>query len=170
MSKIFRYSIKKDELVWISEEIKCIKAYLNIISIRYENKFAMEVHVDEKLLEMKTPKMILQPIVENSVYHGLESMAAGGHLRVSGQLDANGDVIFQVTDSGKGIGQDELESMKAKLDMDDSERAETGFDGNSIGLSNINNRIKLLFGEGYGVAIESQLGCGTTVTVKPPPI
>ncbi|GAA3407748.1 sensor histidine kinase [Paenibacillus hodogayensis] len=170
MSKIFRYSIKEDELVLIHEEIQCIKAYLQIISIRYENKFSMEIHVDEKLLDMKTPKMILQPIVENSVYHGLESMDAGGQLRVSGHIDANGDVCFQVTDSGKGIGKDELESLKGKLDKDYSEIAKNSPDGRSIGLFNINNRIKLLFGEGYGVEIESEIGWGTTVIVKIPNI
>ncbi|NOU65434.1 HAMP domain-containing protein [Paenibacillus sp. LMG 31461] len=168
MSKIFRYSIKKDDLVMISEEIQCIQAYLKIISIRYENKFDMEINVDEKMLEMKTPKMILQPIVENSVYHGLESMDAGGTLRVSGHLDANGDVCFQIWDSGKGIGKDELESLKAKLNMAFSERVENSFVGNSIGISNINNRIQLLFGEGYGVGIESEIGYGTTVIVKIP--
>ncbi|MEC0240016.1 histidine kinase [Paenibacillus dokdonensis] len=170
MSKIFRYSIKKDELVLINEEIQCIKAYMNIISIRYENKFLMEVNVDSKLLEMNTPKMILQPIVENSVYHGLESMDAGGHLRVSGHIDANGDVCFQVSDSGKGIAKDELESIKAKLSAEYSERVKDSQDGKSIGLSNIHNRIKLLFGEGYGVEIESRIGWGTTVFVKIPHI
>ncbi|GIP26279.1 hypothetical protein J23TS9_14090 [Paenibacillus sp. J23TS9] len=170
MSKIFRYSIKNDELVLINEEIQCIKAYMNIISIRYENKFLMEVNVDLKLLEMKTPKMILQPIVENSVYHGLESMDAGGHLRVSGHIDSNGDVCFQVSDSGIGIAEDELESIKAKLSMEYSERMKNSLDGKNIGLSNIHNRIKLLFGEGYGVEIESQIGRGTTVLVKIPHI
>lgn len=170
MSKIFRYSIEKSELVLISEEIQCIKAYLNIISIRYENKFSLEVKVDDKLLGMKTPKMILQPIVENSVYHGLESMDAGGQLCVSGNIDENGDICFQVADTGKGIGQDELERMKAKLHMEYSERVKNSLEGKNIGLSNINNRIKLLFGEGYGVEIESQLGNGTTVIVKIPSI
>nr|WP_269846993.1 histidine kinase [Paenibacillus sonchi] len=168
MSKIFRYSIKKDELVQISEEIQCIKAYMNIISIRYENKFSMEVNVDEKLLDRGTPKMILQPIVENSVYHGLESIDAGGYLHVSGHIDANGDVCFQVADSGKGIAQEELDSIKAKLNMDHSERVKNSLDGKNIGLSNINNRIKLLFGEDYGVEIHSQLGEGTKVIVKIP--
>ncbi|WP_282936637.1 histidine kinase [Paenibacillus sp. RC67] len=170
MSKIFRYSIEKSELVLISEEIQCIKAYLNIISIRYENKFSLEVKVDDKLLGMRTPKMILQPIVENSVYHGLESMDAGGQLCVSGNVDENGDICFQVADTGKGIGQDELERMKAKLQMEYSERVKNSLEGKNIGLSNINNRIKLLFGEGYGVEIESQLGNGTTVIVKIPSI
>ncbi|MFH5182350.1 sensor histidine kinase [Paenibacillus sp. TAB 01] len=170
MSKIFRYSIEKSELVLISDEVQCIKAYLNIISIRYENKFSLEVKVDDKLLGMKTPKMILQPIVENSVYHGLESMDAGGRLCVSGRIDENGDICFQVTDTGKGIGQEELERIKANLHMEYSERAKTSLEGKNIGLSNINNRIKLLFGEGYGVEIESQLGRGTTVMVKIPSI
>lgn len=170
MSKIFRYSIKEDELVLISEEIQCVQAYMNIISIRYENKFSMEVNVDDKLLEMKTPKMILQPIIENSIYHGLERMDAGGNLRVNGYIDASGDVCFLVTDSGVGIDYDELESIKAKLNIDYSERVKKSPDGKSIGLSNINNRIKLMFGEGYGVAIESQIGRGTTVIVKIPTI
>ncbi|MDR6551747.1 histidine kinase [Paenibacillus qinlingensis] len=170
MSKIFRYSIKNDELVLISEEIQCIKAYMNIISIRYESKFSMEVDVDEKLLDMKTPKMILQPIVENAVYHGLERVDAGGHLRVSGHIDANGDVCFQVSDSGLGIDTEGLASIKAKLNMDHSERVSNSLEGKSIGLSNINNRIKLLFGESYGVEIESQMGTGTTVIVKIPTI
>jgi two-component system sensor histidine kinase YesM len=170
MSKIFRYSIKEDELVRISEEIQCVQAYMNIISIRYENKFSMEVHMQEKLLDMKTPKMILQPIIENSIYHGLERRDAGGDLLVKGHIDANGDVCFQVKDSGIGIGHDELERIKSKLNMDDSERVRNSPDGNSIGLSNINNRIKLMFGEGYGVEIESQIGLGTTVIVKIPSI
>lgn len=170
MSKIFRYSIEKRELVLISEEIQCIKAYLNIISIRYENKFSLEVKVDDKLLGMKSPKMILQPIVENSVYHGLENMDDGGHLCVSGHMDENGDICFRVADTGHGIGPKELERIKAKLHMAYSERVKNSFEGKSIGLSNINNRIKLLFGEGYGVEIESQLGVGTTVIVKIPAI
>lgn len=168
MSRIFRYSITKDELVLIDEEIQCIKAYMNIISIRYENKFSMEVNVDEKLLKMKTPKMILQPIVENSVYHGLEGIDSGGRLSVNGNIDTDGDLCFQVSDSGTGMDKDELESIRAKLNMEYSERLKKSFDGRSIGLSNINNRIKLLFGESYGVGIESRIGYGTTVTVKIP--
>ncbi|MGG1555858.1 sensor histidine kinase [Paenibacillus ferrarius] len=170
MSKIFRYSIKKDELVLIGEEVQCVQAYLNIISIRYENKFSMEVHVDEPLLEMKTPKMILQPIVENSVYHGLERMDAEGQLSVRGYIDVNGDVCFQVADTGRGLDPDELERLREKLNMDYAERVSSRPDGTSIGLSNIHNRIKLLFGEGYGVEIDSQLGRGTTVSVKIPRI
>lgn len=168
MSKIFRYSIRKDELVRIREELDCIQAYMNIISIRYENKFDMEIHVDEALLEMSTPKMILQPIVENSVYHGLERMDAGGQLRVRGSVDAHGDVCFRITDTGKGMELEELAALQAKLSMENAEPAQNGQPGKSIGLSNIHNRLRLLFGERYGIAVESQPGQGTTVTLRLP--
>ncbi|MBJ9990593.1 sensor histidine kinase [Paenibacillus sp. S28] len=168
MSKIFRYSIRKDDLVRIREELDCIQAYVNIIAIRYENKFIIEIEVDEGLLEMQTPKMILQPIVENAVYHGLERMDQGGRLQVTGSIDAHGDVCFQITDTGKGMDPEQLASLQAKLGMASPEPAPDGQPATSIGLSNIHNRLRLLFGEGYGIAIQSQFGHGTTVTVRIP--
>ncbi|GIO59893.1 hypothetical protein J43TS9_14670 [Paenibacillus cineris] len=168
MSKIFRYSIRNDDLVRIREELDCIQAYMNIIAIRYENKFIIEIDVDEGLLEMQTPKMILQPIVENAVYHGLERMDQGGRLQVTGTIDAHGDVCFQITDTGKGMDPEQLASLQAKLGMASPEPAPDGQPAASIGLSNIHNRLRLLFGEGYGIAIESQFGHGTTVTVRIP--
>lgn len=168
MSKIFRYSIKKDNLVRVEDELDCIQAYMNIIAIRYENKFIIEIDVDEGLLEMQTPKMILQPIVENAVYHGLERMDLGGRLQVTGSIDAHGDLCFQITDTGKGMELEQLASIQAKLGMASPEPAPDGQPATSIGLSNIHNRLRLLFGEGYGIAIESQFGHGTTVTVRIP--
>lgn len=168
MSKIFRYSIRKDDLVRIREELDCIQAYMNIIAIRYENKFIIEIDVDEGLLEMQTPKMILQPIVENAVYHGLERMDQGGRLQVTGSIDAHGDVCFQITDTGRGMDPEHLASLQAKLGMASPEPAPDGQPATSIGLSNIHNRLRLLFGDGYGIAIQSQFGHGTTVTVRIP--
>ncbi|RAV05521.1 sensor histidine kinase [Paenibacillus sp. YN15] len=168
MSKIFRYSIKRDELVQIREEIDCIQAYMKIISIRYGNKFSMDLDVEDGLLEMKTPKMILQPIVENAVYHGLERMDQGGRLQVAGSMDAHGDVCFQITDTGRGMEPEQLAALQAKLGMEYPERAPDGQSRSGMGLSNIHNRLRLLFGEGYGLTIESRLGYGTTVTLKIP--
>ncbi|MNO17218.1 Sensor histidine kinase YpdA [compost metagenome] len=168
MSKIFRYSIKKDELVRIREELDCIQAYMNIISIRYENKFIMNIEVEEELLEMKTPKMILQPLVENAVYHGLERMDQGGLLQVTGSVDTHGDVCFQITDTGRGMNPEELAALQAKLDMVYPQLTPDGQQANSIGLSNIHNRLRLLFGADYGISIESHFGRGTNVTVKFP--
>ncbi|WP_231637544.1 cache domain-containing sensor histidine kinase [Paenibacillus sp. FJAT-27812] len=168
MSKIFRYSIKQDELVQIKEEVDCIQAYIKIISIRYDNKFSMNVDVEERLLELRTPKMILQPIVENSVYHGLERMDQGGRLEVTGSMDEQEDVCFCIRDTGKGMEPEELAALQAKLDTDYPERAQDGQPSQSIGLTNIHNRLRLLFGERYGITIESRIGYGTIVVVKIP--
>ncbi|CQR54022.1 sensor histidine kinase [Paenibacillus riograndensis] len=168
MSKIFRYSIKKDDLVQIWEEVDCIQAYMKIILIRYENKFSMELDVEDRLLKMKTPKMILQPIVENSVYHGLERMDQGGRLLVTGSIDVHGDVCFCITDTGRGMEPEELAALQAKLGMEYREQASEGQPAKGIGLTNIHNRLRMLFGEGYGITIESRFGEGTTVTVKIP--
>ncbi|ACT00423.1 sensor histidine kinase [Paenibacillus sp. JDR-2] len=168
MSKIFRYSIKQDELVQIKEEADCIQAYIKIITIRYDNKFAMKMDIEEGLLRMRTPKMILQPIVENSVYHGLERMDQGGQLEVTGSMDEQGDVYFCIRDTGKGMEPEELAALQAKLAADYPERAQDGQPSQSIGLTNIHNRLRLLFGESYGITIESRAGYGTTVTVKIP--
>lgn len=168
MSKIFRYSIRKEELVSICEEIDCVSAYINIISIRYANRFLIKVKVEEELLDKKTPKMILQPIVENSVYHGLGGIEEGGRLDIYGFIDNNGDVCFEVSDSGCGIEKNELKRIRNKLDMESGE-VQPGCPGEkSIGLVNINNRISLLFGDGYGISIESKAGIGTTVRIKIP--
>lgn len=169
MSKIFRYSIKKDNLVQIREEVDCIQAYMKIIQIRYENKFNMALDVEEQLLDLETPKMILQPIVENSVYHGLERMDQGGWLLVNGSLDEHGDVCFCITDTGRGMEPEELAALQAKLDTDYTERGELASpSAQGIGLLNIHNRLRHLFGEGYGLTVDSRLGYGTTVNVKIP--
>jgi two-component system sensor histidine kinase YesM len=128
----------------------------------------MNVDVEERLLELRTPKMILQPIVENSVYHGLERMDQGGRLEVTGSMDEQGDVCFCIRDTGKGMEPEELASLQAKLDTDYPERAQDGQPSQSIGLTNIHNRLRLLFGERYGITIESRIGYGTTVVVKIP--
>lgn len=168
MSKIFRYSIKKDDLVQIREEVDCIQAYMKIILIRYENKFSLSLDVEESLLELQTPKMILQPIVENSVYHGLERMDQGGSLQITGSLDARGDVCFCITDTGRGMEPEELAALQAKLGLEHKELALTGQSAQGIGLLNIHNRLRHLFGEGYGLTVDSRLGYGTTVNVKIP--
>jgi len=168
MSRIFRYSIKQDELVSIREEVQCIRDYMQIISIRYENRYAMEVEVDDAIAELKTPKMILQPLVENAVYHGLGSKESGEGLQVSGSLNEQGDVCFRISDTGRGIDADRLANLRAKLEAAPESTDSAAI--SSIGLSNIHARIRLLFGEAYGVHVESMPDAGTTVIVVLPGI
>lgn len=170
MSMIFRYSIRSADLVFISEEIECIKAYLNIITIRYRGKYSIKIDIDESLMDMKTPKMLLQPIVENAIYHGLENNPNGGELIITGYTDNNKDVCFSVFDSGCGIEASNLENIINRLKIDYSERAKNADVPSNIGIVNIDNRIKLLFGEKYGICIESKVGFGTNILIKIPKI
>ena len=168
MSMIFRYSIRSSNLVSISEEIESINAYLNIIRIRYNGKYITKVDMQEDILDMKTPKMLLQPIVENAVCHGLENAQYGGSVIVKGYLDGNGDVCFTITDTGIGIEEKKLDEIRNELKNEYSDRMIHADVSTNIGLVNIDNRIKLLFGGKYGIEIESRLGNGTAVTIKIP--
>ncbi len=170
MSMIFRYSVKPADLVFIREEAECIKAYLNIITIRYGGKYSSKIDIDECLMGMKSPKMVLQPIVENAVYHGLENNQHGGEVTIKGYVDENSDVCFSIFDSGSGIEPDKLESINGKLINCNQDMREETYMSTSIGLVNINNRIKLLFGDRYGISIESKLGWGTRVLIRIPAV
>lgn len=170
MSRIFRYSIKSADIVFIRQEIECIEAYLNIIAIRYGGKYSLKTDIDDCLMLMKTPKMILQPIVENAIYHGLENNQHGGELVIKGYIDKVSNVCFSVFDSGAGIDKAKLEEINGRLNVSNSEIFADTDASASIGIANINKRIKMLFGEAYGISIKSAPGWGTEVLIKIPAI
>jgi len=165
--RIFRYSIKAGEIVKVREEIKCIKDYLQIMSIRYNGKFITEINVEDSILEMNILKMILQPIVENAIYHGLECKKGKGKLMVLGKLDPEGILCFEVIDDGRGMDPQTLATIKRRLQS--SDRADISREGErSVGLVNINKRIKLYYGEVYRLEIDSRQNEGTVVKVRLP--
>lgn len=168
LSKILRYSIKADDVVYIKDELDCIKDYLNIISIRFCGKYSFSIEVDENLLDMKTIKFILQPIVENSIYHGLERKSGNGFLKVKGFLKANNNIYLEIYDNGKGISSDEMDILSKRLNNDSFQSFLSGYEGRSIGLANINNRIKYVYGKEYGIKIFSKKDEGTTVILEFP--
>lgn len=170
MSMIFRYSIKSADIVLIRQEVECIKEYLNIITIRYGGKYSLKIGIEEGLMLMKTPKMILQPIVENAIYHGLENNQHGGELIIKGYVDKDSNVCFSIFDSGVGIDKAKLEEINNKLNISSHEIFVDTDASTSIGIANINKRIKMLFGEKYGICIESTVGWGTEVLIKIPVI
>ncbi|QUI21647.1 histidine kinase [Vallitalea pronyensis] len=167
MSDIFRYSIKGKELVTIEEEIACISNYLQIMSIRFMEKFTYTMNMDDQLYPCKIIKMILQPIVENSIFHGLEPKKGHGHLQIKGKLD-NDIVTFTISDNGIGMKEEELKKL---IDYMDSYYASNDMyveNTGGLGVANINKRIKTFFGDAYGVWITSTKDIGTTVTVLLP--
>ena len=167
MARIFRYSIKGKDIVAVKEELECIKDYISIMRIRYLDRFSYTIDVDDHILQMKIPKMILQPIVENAIYHGLEQKRGKGELFVSGKLIGEKTVGFEVIDNGVGMEEDELNKLTDELsNVSDAGDFITGMDQKrSIGLLNIYNRVKLTFGNSCGLKIYSNKSEGTRVII-----
>jgi two-component system sensor histidine kinase YesM len=167
MSRIFRYSIKGEDMVSIKDEISCIQDYLLIMDIRYQGKFETMIHIEESILEMKTLKMVLQPIVENAMYHGLEMKNGEGRLSIQGFRSDNGYLQFDIEDNGVGMNEQQLSALLKGI-REDENRELLGTDKQSIGLGNINKRIKLQFGSQYGLDVVSEQFAGTKVTLRLP--
>ncbi|MEC0200859.1 histidine kinase [Paenibacillus taichungensis] len=167
MSRIFRYSIKGQDLVSIKDEMSCIKDYLLIMDIRYKGKFEIVIEMEESFLEFKSLKMILQPIVENAMYHGLEMKTGVGRLLIQGFISEEGYMQIDIEDDGVGMTENQLSELRKGI-RDDKNIDLFATDKQSIGLSNINKRIRLRFGSPYGLDILSEDGKGTKVTVRLP--
>ncbi|MDF2674525.1 MAG: signal transduction histidine kinase, LytS, partial [Clostridiales bacterium] len=165
MSKIFRYSIKGDGMVSIEDEVNCIKEYLAIMDIRYNGKFETKIDIEESLMEMKTLKMVLQPVVENAMYHGLEQKNSKGQLLIEGYLSEEGYLQFDIEDNGVGMNEEQLAELNEGI-QDYENKVQHFNKKQSIGLVNINKRIKFQFGSQYGLDIVSEKLLGTKVTLK----
>lgn len=153
-SEILRYSIsKKESIVTLWDELHCIENYINIYEERYEMKFG-KFEVDEGVYRYKTFRMLLQPIVENCIVHGFVQEMEDAVIEVSGEVE-NGEAIIRIRDNGQGMTKERIAYVLSK----DSDR---------VGVSNINQRLKLLYGDAYGLKIESQRGIGTTVILRFP--
>ena len=166
ITKIFRYCIKAENIVTIADEMDCIDDYINIIQVRYQNRFTIKRNIDPELLPLKMMKFLLQPIIENAIFHGLELKPGPGILSISGKLLEDSSICFEIRDNGIGIEKEKLVKMQDSLTNDlyvDSSSHHTG-----IGLLNIHNRIKNMYGEEYGLSIDSEQGKGTCVTIRVP--
>lgn len=164
MSNIYRYSIKGDKLVPLSDEIQCIKEYMKIIDIRFSGKFETEIKIEDRLLELLTLRMILQPLIENAVYYGMEQKLEKYRLVIEGHISEKEQLILAVQNDGKIIDSGQLETLRETI----LEYESIGLyhtKKKSIGLSNINKRIKLQFGNQYGLFITSEESIGTRVTL-----
>jgi two-component system sensor histidine kinase YesM len=169
LADMFRYSINKDfhELVKVRDEIAHVENYLTIQQIRFGNKFDVDYHIDEAVLDCKMLKFLLQPLVENAVFHGLEKKADKGCLRIAGTAD-NGVLSFIISDDGVGMSQTELHRVREKLDFINIENMKHGENKDSIGLWNVNARVQLSYGNRFGLSIESEPGKGSMVKLVLP--
>ncbi|WP_059046515.1 cache domain-containing sensor histidine kinase [Paenibacillus rubinfantis] len=167
LSSMFRYSSewKDGASVTLREELEQIHHYLTIILIRLEGRLRVETAVDERWLDIRLPKMTLQPIIENAVKYGLESLKRQGVLKLYTQ--EVGDVLkIVVEDNGNGIDAERLAWLKQSINRQTSKESDTGSSG--IGLQNLHRRLQHMFGERYGLEIDSIPDKGTQVAVLLP--
>lgn len=137
------------------------------MDIRFGGKFEVTIDAPDSLLDYKTLKMVLQPVVENAIYHGLEQKNGKGTLVIRGYLASDGSLEFVVDDNGKGMSGMQLSELHRAI-QDYENIGLYCEDKRSIGLSNINKRIKLQFGGDYGLTIVSEEKVGTKVTIRLP--
>ncbi|RTE02245.1 cache domain-containing sensor histidine kinase [Paenibacillus whitsoniae] len=157
LSKLLRSSISKgEELIPIRVELAHIENYLTIQHIRYRNKFTYAIDVEEELLDCRILKIVLQPLVENAIYHGMKHLPETGHIQITGRK-RDDVIVLTVSDNGVGMSEEQLRALKLK--------AHGASDGKGFGLHNVNHRIQLYFGEKYGLQFESELEEGTTITM-----
>jgi two-component system sensor histidine kinase YesM len=163
MADIFRYSIKSNRFVKVKEEIEIIESYLKIMKLRFPKRINYEIDIKNQIKNKKIIKMLLQPIVENAFYHGLESKTDGGKILIKAEIKDE-DIIFLISDNGKGIKEEKLNLLNnslnrvLKIEIED-------FKKHGIGILNINKRIKLNYGEEYGLKLDSKIDQGTEVEI-----
>lgn len=163
LAKLFRISISKGKnVITVREEIEHARNYLLIQKIRYKDKFDYVIDVPEEMLELPVPKLILQPIIENSIYHGIEYMVDEGLITIRVSLTAS-DMILEVEDNGLGMDKSTIEKLLFRRDLEIESHK-----GSGVGVRNVDERIKLRYGENYGIAITSEIEEGTTVQIRVP--
>lgn len=152
--------------IHLAEELQCTDAYFYIMSMRFGQRLQIEKEIDDELLYILVPPLILQPIVENAIVHGVEIMKNGKiHLKI---YHDEANVYLQVRNSGKEMTKEEKDRIKAILDGDDNQIPESTGKHTSIGIRNVNRRIKLVYGEEYGLSIEQSEGQITVSTITIP--
>ena len=159
LAKFFRFNVNNgDYLISINEEVERTRYYINILRLRYSDMFEVEWDIDEKITTYQVVKICLQPIIENAVYHGLKPKGEGGRLKITG-FETENDVKLIISDNGVGIPKENCDELNKSLSS-----GETPRDGH-IGLYNVNSRLKIIFGNGYGVRVDSTPNIGTDVYV-----
>ena len=168
LGDMFRYSIKtKGALVTLEKELAHVKNFVAIQQIRFDNGFRFEMDVPEELYSCRILKLILQPLVENALYHGLLHCNAGSSIYLSARKE-NKIIYFTVKDDGAGMAPETLEQLQKLLEEKPRFGELSQHANESIGLKNINARIRLYYGVDYGLSVKSEQGCGTIVQIKIP--
>ena len=159
LSSFFRSSLSNGEdIISLGDEEKQVISYLQIQQVRYKDILNFSVDIDPEIKSVRMPKLTLQPLVENALYHGVKLKRAAGHISVTGHLEGD-DIVLEVKDDGAGMTEDRLAQIRKSL----ASGERVGF-----GLTTVHERLQLFFGPDYGLSVESTEGGGTTVTARIP--
>ena len=151
VSTFFRISLSRGEtIISIREELKHVECYITIEQMRFKELFDVMYQIDDEILEYKTPKIILQPIVENCVKHGFDNIDSGGIIKIVGYSDENGDIVFKISDNGKGFDTENINNKNYS----------------GYGIKNVNARIQMYCGQQYGISYLHSESGGVTAFVR----
>ena len=160
LARLLRQSISnEDEVVPIANEVEYARGYLTIQKMRYKDKLEFQIDVDPSILYIPLIKLVLQPIIENAIYHGLKYKESKGLLIVKGFMK-DGNAVLQVIDDGVGMDEETLAHIYDKHKVN--------YHSNGVGVYNVQKRLKLYYGDDYGITYESEKGKGTTATITIP--
>lgn len=162
-TNLLRISLSKGkEMISVNDELNHVQSYLIIQKIRYEDKLDYEIQFDENILEYQLIKLILQPLVENAIYHGIKEKRGNGKILITGKIEGN-MLCFTVSDNGKGMEEEVLNKINKMLTNSGENKIEIGY-----GIFNVNERIRIIYGEEYGLKYKSVYGEGTIVELRHP--
>ena len=170
LSTLLEASIGRDDrLITIEEEFMYIDKYIALLKRRFEDRITLNKEVDPQVLYIKIPRLLIQPLIENAVYHGVENSRGKGIITLTASIRED-LLIIEVIDNGNGISTDELVKLNKGLEMDNDTyfKSLSNKKNKSIGIDNVNRRIKLFYGEKYGINLESKLNIYTKVSVTLP--
>ncbi|MGI6668923.1 MAG: sensor histidine kinase [Acetivibrionales bacterium] len=169
LSLLFRYSISDRVLVTVKEELRHLENYISIQNFRYENKFELVYSIPPAMMDIKILKLTLQPLIENSIKHGLEMKLGRGTIKIE-MMELDNNIKIQVTDNGLGIPPRKIEELNRSLAGGKYQPGILGeHSGAGIGVANVNSRIKLYFGEQYGLRFR-EATVGVTVEIILPAV
>jgi len=168
LGKLLRYSMKwSKESVRLREEIEYVENYVILMNMRYDFEIKLDIQIPNQLMQYEVLKMMLQPIIENAIYYGIEPLAKGGNITVLGYSEDEFTII-EIIDDGVGMDAECLQKVQQGLLLNLPHEYKQEGKGNGIGLSNVNERIKLFYGDNYGIEILSKNGSYTKVIIKLP--
>lgn len=159
LSRLMKYQIRGGNIATIGEELRELKSYINLFTLRYDGEFQYEMAIPDDLLSYKIPKYIFQPILENYFVHGYKA-GQKNKFWITGAILEN-EIRITIRDNGSGMTEVELTQIQKEL---------TRYNQSRLGLSNVHRRLRLAFGEQYGLKITSENNCGTQVTLNFPAV